>query len=277
MILFFGLTESCFLIASLGKLLTGGIVTLLLTLLMLASMLSWNRAEEIEKRFSCRLPMRNYLPLLKELRSDGRYRKLADHLVYLDDNADAGTVDQAILYSLLDRGPKRAGAYWFVTVNTVSEPNLQRYQVETYGTDCVFRLRLDLGYKCSRPLTRYLREALLDMQRQGLVPLQGKSYHFSEESALGTFHYCVLRRRPSGMEDFSMVERWALRLRDIVQGLAGLREEWYTEADTDVEIEWLPLTLEEEHPVERIRRLARREPVSASHNDGKSDQAERLD
>ena len=74
-----------------------------------------------------------------------------------------------------------------------------------------------------------------------------------------------------------MAERWALRLRDIVQGLAGLREEWYTEEDTDVEIEWLPLSLEEEHPVERIRRLVRGDPVSASHNDGKSDQAERLD
>lgn len=277
MILFFGLLEGCFLTASLGKLLTGGVVTLLLTLLILAAMLSWNRAEEIEKRYSCRLPLRNYLPLLKELRTDRRYRKLADHLVYIDEGADAETVDQAILYSLLDRGPKRAGSYWFVTVNTVSEPNLQRYQVETYGTDCVFRLRLDLGYKCSRPLTRYLREALLDMQRQGLVPLRGKAYHLSEESALGTFHYCVLRRRPSGLEDFSMAERWALRLRDMMQGLAGLREEWYTEEDTDVEIEWLPLSLEEEHPVERIRRLVRGEPVSASHNDGKSDQAERLD
>ncbi len=268
LILFFGAVEACFLAASLEKLKTGGVVTLLLTLLMLAAMLSWNRAGEIETRFSCRLPLRDYLPQLKELRADRHYRKLADHLVYIDNGTEAETVDQAILYSILDRGPKRADDYWFVTVNTVSEPNLQNYHVETFGTDCVFRLRLDLGYKCSRPLTRYLREALLDMERQKLVPAGGKRYYLDAESALGTFHYCVLRRRASGSESFSMVERWALRMRDILQGLAGLREEWYTEEDTNVEVEWLPLSLIEEDPVERIQRLTHGEEPSASP-DGK--------
>ena len=275
LILFFGLTEACFLLTSLEKLLTGGVVTLLLTLLLLAAMLSWNLAGEIEKRFSGRLPIRNYLPKLEALRSDRRYGKLADHLVYIDSGTDPETVDQAILYSLLDRGPKRAGAYWFVTVSTAGEPNLQRYQVEAFGTDCVFRLRLDLGYRCSRPLTWYLRNVLLDMRRQGLAPDGGRRYHLTEESALGSFHYCILRRRPSGFEDFSMAERWALRLRDLLQGLAGLREEWYTEEDTDVGVEWLPLSLMEEEPVERIRRLIRGDQTSASPDDGEQDRTER--
>ncbi len=267
LVLFFGLMEACFFAASLQKLLTGGVVTLLLTLLMLASMLAWNRAGEIEKRFSARLPLRDYLSQLKELRSDRHYRKLADHLVYIDNGDDAETVDQAILYSVLDRGPKRAGAYWFVTVNTVSEPNLQRYQVETFGTDCVFRLRLDLGYKCNRPLTRYLRDALQDMGRQNLVPVAWKRYYLGEEYALGTFRYCVLHRRASGSENFSMAERWALRMRNMMQALAGLREEWYTEEDTDVEVEWLPLSLTEEAPAMRIRRLTGEEKAPPSSDE----------
>lgn len=257
LILLFGVLETCFLIASLEKLLTGGVVTLLLTLLLLGAMLSWNRGEEIERRFSSRLPLREYLPQLEALRSDTDYRRLADNLVYIDGGEDTETVDQAILYSVLDRGPKRARAYFFVTVNTVSDPYLQRYRAENFGTDCVFRLQLDLGYKCSRPLTRYLRDAFLDMERQGLAPISRRSYCLSEESALGTFHYCVLRRRASGAESFTMPERWALRMRNLLQGLAGLREEWYTEEDTDVEIERIPLSLEEESPKERIRRLLR--------------------
>ena len=165
------------------------------------------------------------------------------------------TVDQAILYSILERGPKRARAYFFVTVSTVSEPNVQRYQVETFGTEYAFRLRLELGYKCSRPLTYYLKDVFLDMERQGLVSPRRKNYCVSEDSALGTFHYCVLRKRASGAENFSIPELWALRMRNIMQGLAGLREEWYADVNNDVEVEWIPISLEEEAPVEGIRRL----------------------
>ena len=228
------------------------------------AMLSWNWAEEIEGRFGSRLPLRDYLSQLEQLRADADYVRLADNLVYLDSGDDMETVDQTILYSVLDRGPKRAQAYFFVTVNTVSEPNVQRYQVKSFGTDCVFRLRLDLGYKCSRPLTQYLKEAFLDMERQGLAPISRKEYCLSEDAALGTFHYCVLRKRASGAENFSIPEQWALRMRNLLRSLAGLREEWYTDEDTNVEIEWIPVSLAEEAPIERIRRLLGPEDASVS-------------
>ncbi len=250
----FAFLELSFLAASMEKLLTGGVVTLLLMLLLLGAMLSWDRGEEIEKRFSSRLPLRDYLTQLKVLSAETEYMKLADNLVYIDEGNETDTVDQAILYSILDRGPKRARAYWFVTVNTVSDPYLQEYRVETFGTDYVFRLQLDLGYKCSRPLTRYLRDVFLDMERQGLVPISRKSYCIREEASLGTFHYCVLRRRFSGAEQFTTLELWAVRMRNLLQGLAGLRTEWYAEEDTNVEVERIPISLEES-PRERLQRL----------------------
>ena len=255
LILLFGVLETFFLIASLEKLLVGGTMTLFLTLLLLSAMLAWNRGEEIEKKFASRLPLRDYIPPLEKLRADADYGKLADNLVYIDSGGETETVDQAILYSLLDRGPKRAQAYWFVTVNTVSEPNRQSYRVETFGTDFVFRLQLDLGFRCSRPLTRYLRDALLDMERRGLIPVRRKTFFLNEESALGTFHYCVLRRRISGAEALTTPELWAMRMRNLLQDLAGLREEWYTEEDTNVAVERIPLSLAEESPAARLRRL----------------------
>ena len=269
LLIVFGVMEALFLIANLEKLLTGGVVTLLATLLLLAAMLAWNRGEEIERKFSSRMPLRDCISQLEELQADTDYLPLADNLVYIDREKETDTVDQAILYSILDRGPKRAQAYWFVTVNTVSEPYLQNYQVNTFGTNCVFRLQLDLGYKCSRPLTHYLREVFLDMERLNLVPIRRKSHYLMEESALGSFHYCVLRRRASGAEPFTVPELWAMRMRRLLQGLAGLREEWYTEEDTNVEVEWLPLSFAEESPTERIQRLLRDpdDPASSAVGD----------
>ena len=251
----FGLLETLFLAANAEKLLTGGVATFLMTLSLLAAMLSWERGEAIERRFSARLPIRDYLIQLEQLRTDTDYLNIADNLVYIDRGNETETVDQAILYSALDRGPKRAEAYWFISVSVDSEPYLQRYRVETFGTDCVFRLNLDLGYKCSRPLTWYLKEVFLDMERKRLVPISRKPYCLSEDSALGTFHYCVLRRRYSGAESLSMTELYTMRIRNLLQGLAGIREEWYTEENTNVEVEWIPLSLIEESPIERIQRL----------------------
>ena len=257
MIILFGVMEASFLIASLEKILTGGVVTLLLTLLLLAAMLSWHRSEEIERRFTKRLSLRDYINQLEELRADTSIMYLADNLVYLDRSEETETADQAILYSILDRGPKRANSYWFINVRTVGEPFTQCYRSETFGTDCVFRVDLDLGFKCSRPLTWYLREVFLDMERQGLTSIKRKSYFVSEESELGTFRYCILHRYETGSEELSTTELWALRISRILQGLAGLREEWYTDEDTNAEVERIPMSLSEETSETRIQRVFR--------------------
>ena len=267
-LIFFGVLEAFFLVASLEKLQTGGIVVLLLTLLLLFAMLSWNQGEAIEKRFSSRLQLRTYLSQLEALRSDDGFQKLADNLVYFDNSEETETVDQAILYSILDRGPKRAKTYWFVTVNTVSEPYLQNYRIETFETECVFRLQIDLGYKCSRPLTRYLRDVFLDMERQCLVPSNRKSYLLSRESALGTIRYCILRRRTPGAEQLTIPELWVMRMRNILRDLAGFREEWYTEEDTDVTVERIPLSLLKESSEIRIQRLIKEPVTSVSSEKG---------
>ena len=175
--------------------------------------------------------------------------------MYIDKGKDPETVDQGILYSVLDRGPKRARAYYFVTVNTVGEPFLQRCRAESFGTDCVFRLGLDLGDKCSRPLTHYLREALSELERQGLAPMRRRGYGLSEASSAGTFRYFVLHKQATGSEALSLSELWALRMRDLLQGLAGLREEWYTEEDTDVEVERIPLSFDAGSRRIRMQRL----------------------
>ena len=43
------------------------------------------------------------------------------------------TIDRDILYSILDKDPKRASAYWFISMNVTDEPDTRRSSVETYG------------------------------------------------------------------------------------------------------------------------------------------------
>ena len=64
--------------------------------------------------------------------------------------------------------------------------------LETYGTDCIFRIRLNLGFKCSQRVNVYLRQIVQDLQARGELPAQHKKYSIYGESSVGTFKFCII-------------------------------------------------------------------------------------
>ena len=60
---------------------------------------------------------------------------------------DGDAIKREVLYSILDKTPKRAKVYWFVTVNTTSEPYTNYYTVDMMGTRNIVNLQLYLGFK----------------------------------------------------------------------------------------------------------------------------------
>ncbi|WP_439644977.1 KUP/HAK/KT family potassium transporter [Holzapfeliella floricola] len=56
-------------------------------------------------------------------------------------------IKKSILYSILDKRPKRAQVYWFITMVTTDSPYTHDYTVETYGTKNVVQVTIYLGFK----------------------------------------------------------------------------------------------------------------------------------
>ena len=190
----FGAIEAVFFLSSLGKFMHGGYVTVILTLLLLWLMIVWHRGTQLEHKYSTRLKLRDYIPKLESLNKDESVPLLCNNLVYLGNNSDTEYVDRDILYSILDKDPKRAQAYWFVSVNVLNEPDTREYRVDTFGTDFIFRVRLDLGFKCSPRVNVYLRQIVQDLQQSGDLPTQDKKYSIYGKSTVGTFKFCMLRK-----------------------------------------------------------------------------------
>lgn len=86
------------------------------------------------------------------------------------------TIDRNTLYSILDKDPKRARAYWFLSVHVLDEPNAMNYQVETFGTDYIFRVKLNLGFKNDQRVNIYLRQIVRDLLESGELPPQERKY-----------------------------------------------------------------------------------------------------
>ena len=237
----FGLIEGVFFISSLGKFTHGGYVTVLLTLLLLLLMAIWYRGTLLENKYCTRLRFRDHVQSLVALHSDTSVPLLAHNLVYLASGNDFERIDRDILYSILDKDTKRAQAYWFVNVNVVNEPNTLNYELETFGTDCIFRIRLNLGFKCSPRVNVYLRQIVQDLQKRGELPEQDKRYSIYGKSTVGTFKFCIIRKTVNTKTELSALDELVLNTKYSIRHMAGSKVRWYGLDTSSLIMESVPL------------------------------------
>ena len=250
----FGLIEGVFFVSSLGKFMHGGYVTVLLTLLLLLLMIVWYRGTLLENRYSTRLSFRDHVPSLVALHSDESVPLLAHNLVYLPSGNDFEQIDRDILYSILDKDTKRAQAYWFVNVNVVNDPDTLNYELETFGTDCIFRIRLNLGFKRSPRVNVYLRQIVQDLQQRGELPPQDKKYSIYGKSTVGTFKFCVIRKTVSSKTELGALDELVLNTKYSIRRIAGSKVRWYGLDTSSIILESVPLITTGRPPRHRIVR-----------------------
>ena len=240
-LLVFGAIETVFFISSLGKFTHGGYVTVILTLLLVTLEVIWYRGTQLEQKYKTRLRFADYIPNIRKLRDDTEIPMTAHNLVYLDGESDTEFIDRDILYSILDKNPKRAAAYWFVNVNVLNDPETKEYHVETYGTDFIYRVRLDLGFRCSQSINVYLRQIVRDLQETGELPAQDKKYSIYGESTVGTFQFCMVHKSVTTKTELSIIDEIILNAKYLVRRAAGSKDKWYGLDTSVVTNEYVPL------------------------------------
>ena len=255
LLLVFGGIESIFFISSLSKFMHGGYITVLLTLLLLSLEIIWYRGTQLEMKYSTHLNIQDHIDSLVALRDDTDFPLLAHNLVYLDGEDDPSLIDRDILYSILDKDTKRAQAYWFVDIHVINEPNTMTYELETYDTDCIFRIKLNLGFKCSQRINVYLRQIVQDLQATGELPVQDKKYSIYGKSTVGTFKFCIIHKSVTTKTELSSFDEFILNAKYAIRRAAGSKERWYGLDTSSLIIENVPLITASTAPQERIVRV----------------------
>ena len=256
MLAVFGGIETIFFVSSLSKFMHGGYVTVILTLILLALEAVWYRGTQLEQKYATRLHIREHVDSLVALHNDPEIPLLAHNLVYLDGEKDLELMDRDILYSILDKDTKRAQAYWFVSVHVLNEPKTMTYELETYGTDCIFRIRLNLGFQCSQRVNVYLRQIVQDLQARGELPIQDKKYSIYGKSTVGTFKFCIIHKSVTTKTELSDLDEFVLNAKYAIRRVAGSKERWYGLDTSSLIIENVPLITGSGIPHERIKRIS---------------------
>ena len=251
---FFGAIELAFFASSLTKFLHGGYFTLLMAALLFLLMFVWRRGTAIERAQTMYLPIREYVGQLARLRSDERYPLLADNLVFLVNGIDPETLDRDVLYSILDKHPKRAKAYWFLNVLVTDVPYTHTYTVDSFGTDFLFRVQLRLGFKEDQRVNTYLRQVVGDLMATGELPPQCHDYSvYRTRSDIGDFRFCMLRKTLVPETDVSRSDRRVMAVKYAVRRLCGSPARWYGLENASTLVEYVPL-FARMRPISRLRR-----------------------
>ncbi len=255
---FFLLLEGFFFASSLTKFFHGGYFTLLLAALIMGVMICWYNGTAVEQRQATLLPIRSYLPQLERLRDDDRYQLAADNVVYLTKDTRTDYIDRDVLFSILDKRPKRARAWWFVSIKVTDEPHTFAYSVETFGTDYVFRVHLYLGYKINQRVNAYLRQIVSDLSATGELPPQARDYSvYRDLGIVGPFKFILIHKTLAPESDISGKDRLAITMKYIIRHAAGNPVRWYGLESSSVDYEWVPLFTKFK-PVQKMSRIPAR-------------------
>ena len=139
--------EASFLIALLEKFPKGGYITLLIALFLAGIMACWYIAKLIRQRYTDVVPLNTYTQMLCDLSVDPSIQKYATHLVYMTSANNPSLIESKIVYSILQKRPKKADIYWFVHVDRTNDPYAREYDVEELSNDLVIKVNIRLGFR----------------------------------------------------------------------------------------------------------------------------------
>ncbi|NEG95397.1 potassium transporter Kup [Bifidobacterium sp. SMB2] len=249
-----------FFLASMSKFLHGGWFTMLLTLLILGIMYTWDQGTKVERSQRRHMWPKEFLPALDVLHRDFKIPYYADNLVYLTSDNELRRLDTDIFYSIFANHPKRARAWWAVSVQVTDDPFTREYSVENFGTSFLFRVRIRLGFKVSQNVATYLHQIMHDLIKDGTLPRQSSIYpKVDADSEIGTIQYVLVHK--ALMPESKITSRGAtsLRVKYAIRHVAGNPVKWFGLTAYNPVVEIQPLFVST-HKVPALKRVALRKP-----------------
>jgi KUP system potassium uptake protein len=235
--------EIGFLVANMGKFSHGGYVTLIVGFILFATMWVWYEARKIKNRYVEFVPITDYLTLLKDLSNDSSIPKYATHLVYLTSADRKDEIESKIIYSILQRQPKRADIYWFLHVDVVDEPYLCEYKVNHMVQDDVIRIDFKLGFRIAPRINLMFRKVVQDMVQNKEVDIRSRYESLNKNNVIGDFRFVVIEKFLSNENELPFYEKVVMKIYFILKYLSLSEEKAFGLDTSSVLVEKFPMVI----------------------------------
>ncbi len=237
----YGIIEFSFLTALLLKFLHGGYITIIVGLFMFSMMYLWFRARKIKNRYIEFVRLEQYLPMLQELSNDNTIPKYATHLVYLTSANNPKEIEHKIIYSILNRKPKRADIYWFVHVDTQDDPFTSEYSVDVIIPNEVIRIEFKLGFRMEPHINLMFRHVVENMVANREVNITSRYESLQRNNVVGDFQFIVMEKFLSRDNELPFFEKLIMKLHFWIKDKSLSEERGFGLEQSNVTVEKFPL------------------------------------
>jgi KUP system potassium uptake protein len=242
--------ELSFLFANMNKFPHGGYVTLLVGGVLFLVMYDWYRARRIKNRYVEFVRLEHYIPKIQELSNDKSVPKYATHLVYLTSADNPKEIEHKIIYSILNKKPKRADIYWFVHVDTLDDPYTAEYRVDHIIPNDIIRIEFRLGFRVQPRINLLFRKVVEDLVKNREVNVTSRYESLEKNNIVGDFQFIVMEKYLSQDNDLPVGERMIMRLHFWLKEVSLSEERGFGLDPSNVAVEKFPLIVS---PIANLR------------------------
>ncbi len=233
--------ESLFLFALLQKFLHGGYITLMISGVMFSVMYIWFRARKIKNRYVEFVRLEHYIPKIQELSNDRSVPKYATHLVYLTSADNPKEIEHKIIYSILNKKPKRADIYWFIHVDTLDDPYTSEYKVDHIIPNDIIRVEFRLGFRVEPRINLMFRKVVEDLVANKEVNITSRYESLERSNIVGDFSFIVMEKYLSQDNELPIWERMIMKFHFWLKDVSLSEERGFGLDSSTVTIEKFPL------------------------------------
>ncbi|CAN5287267.1 KUP/HAK/KT family potassium transporter [soil metagenome] len=246
--------ESMFLIANLGKFVHGGFITLMIASVLILLMWIWYDARKIRNRYIEFVRIKEYLPIIAALGKDLSVPKYATHLVYLTSADHKEDIESKIVYSIIQKNPKRADVYWIVHVHVTDHPYTNEFKVTPLLDKVIFRIDFYLGFRVPARINLMFRNVVTEMVQNHEVDVISRYNSLNKLNIIGDFRFVVLEKVLSADNDLPAYEKTILEIYYFLKPLSLSEPNEFGLDISSTMIEKVPVVLSPTKPM-KIHRL----------------------
>ncbi|HEY2726338.1 MAG TPA: KUP/HAK/KT family potassium transporter, partial [Parafilimonas sp.] len=253
--------EISFLTANLQKFPHGGYVTLLAGGALFCVMYIWYRSRKIKNRYIEFVRLEHYIPMIQELSNDKSIPKYSTHLVYLTSANNPKEIEHKIIYSVLNKKPKRADIYWFLHIDTVDDPYTSEYVVEHIIPNDIIRIEFRLGFRVQQRINLMFRRVVEDLVRNNEVNILSRYDSLEKNNITGDFQFIITEKFLSSDNELPFFEKVIIKLHLWLKEISLSEERGFGLDPSFVTVEKFPLIVSTPPAIMLKRIFSEREEV----------------
>ena len=234
-------TESAFLVANLSKFSHGGYVTVFIASAIIAIMWVWYEARKIRTSLVEFVQLDKYFEIISDVSKDVSIPKYSTHLVYLTSAMRDNEVENKIIYSILNKQPKRADLYWLIHVDVLDEPYTMEYKVHELVDDKIIHVRFKIGFRVEPRINLMFRQVVQDLVASGEVDIESRYTSLKNIHLSGDFRFIVMEKFLSYENTLSIYTKFILNIYFLIKRISLSEEKAFGLDSSAVMVEKVPL------------------------------------